>query len=138
MRKMLEEFYLGNIVPSERRISQDSDLLRATEHVYRCEQQLREQLDESGQTVLTELVGSQHDIDSIMARENFILGFRLGVRMMAECMDEDDGDTRRIEEAARETERQAGVGTCEATKDSGDTVHQKEAAPAVSGEESPV
>ena len=24
--------------------------------------------------------------------ENFILGFRLGVRMMAECMDANDGD----------------------------------------------
>ena len=138
MRKILEDFYLGNIVPSERRISPDSDLLRATEHVYRCEQQLREQLDESGQTVLTELVGSQHDIDSIMALENFILVFRLGVRMMAECMDEDDGDTRRIEEAARETERQASVSPCEAAEDGGDTAHQKEAAPAVSGEESPV
>ena len=138
MRKMLEEFYLGNIVPSERRISPDSDLRQAVEHVYQCERRLREQLNESGQTVLTELVGSQHDIDSIMARENFILGFRLGVRMMAECMDEDDGDTRRIEETARETERQAGVSPCEVAEDMGDTVHQEEATPAVSGEESPV
>jgi len=33
-------------------------------------------------------------IDSITACENFISGFRLGVRMMAECMDENDGDIR--------------------------------------------
>ena len=33
-------------------------------------------------------------IDSITALENFILGFRLGVRLMAECMDENDGDIR--------------------------------------------
>ena len=32
--------------------------------------------------------------------ENFVMGFRLGVRMMAECMDEDDGDT--LEEAQDE------------------------------------
>jgi len=31
------------------------------------------------------------EIDSITVMENFILGFRLGVRLMAECMDE-DGD----------------------------------------------
>jgi len=37
---------------------------------------------------------SQHEIDSITALENFVLGFRLGVRMMAECMDENDGDIR--------------------------------------------
>ena len=30
----------------------------------------------------------------ITALENFILGFRLGVRMMAECMDDNDGDIR--------------------------------------------
>jgi len=37
---------------------------------------------------------SQQEIDSITAMENFILGFRLGVRMMAECMDDNDGDIR--------------------------------------------
>ena len=31
---------------------------------------------------------------SITATENFILGFRLGVRLMAECMDNNDGDIR--------------------------------------------
>ena len=44
--------------------------------------------------ILEKLIRSQHEIDSITALENFILGYRLGVRMMVECMDEDDGDTR--------------------------------------------
>ncbi len=55
-----------------------------------------EQLDEAGQTVLAKLIESQHEIDSITALENFILGFRLGVRMMAECMDGNDGDIREV------------------------------------------
>lgn len=46
--------------------------------------------------LLDQLVKAQNEVDSITARENFILGFRLGVRLMAECMDEDDGDTREI------------------------------------------
>ena len=46
--------------------------------------------------ILTKLIRSQHDIDSITALENFILGFRLGVRMMAECMNENDGDTTEV------------------------------------------
>ncbi len=37
------------------------------------------------------LINAQQEIDSITVMENFILGFRLGVRLMAECMDEDDG-----------------------------------------------
>ena len=53
-----------------------------------------EQLDETEQTILTKLIRSQHEINSITATENFILGFRLGVRIMAECMDDNDGDIR--------------------------------------------
>ena len=39
------------------------------------------------------------DIDSITAQENFILGFRLDVRMMIECMDEDDGNIQNMEDS---------------------------------------
>ena len=44
--------------------------------------------------ILTKLTRSQHEIDSITALENFILGFRLGARIMMECMDENDGDIK--------------------------------------------
>ena len=49
---------------------------------------------ETEQEILTKLIQSQHEINSITATENFILGFRLGVRLMAECMDDNDGDIR--------------------------------------------
>ena len=55
---------------------------------------LLEQLGEAEQAVLAKLIESQQEIDSITARENFILGFRLGVRIMAESMDENDGDIK--------------------------------------------
>ena len=97
MRGILEDFYLGNIRPAERKMTPNSDLRRAVGRISHCEQQLRKQLNESEQILLTELNEAHHEIDGITACENFILGFRLGVRMMAECMDEDDGDTQRIE-----------------------------------------
>ena len=96
MRKTLEDFYYGNIVPCERQMVPGSELKRAADRVTRYETQLMEQLNENEQTILAKLIRSQHDIDSISAMENFILGFRLGVKMMAECMDEDDGDTREV------------------------------------------
>ena len=46
------------------------------------------------QALLAELVKVQHGIDDITALESFILGFRLGVRMMAECMDVNDSDIK--------------------------------------------
>ena len=96
MRRTLEDLYFGNITPTEQKMTPDSELKKAVDRVVRYENQLTELLDEDGQTILTKLIRSQHEINSITALENFILGFRLGARIMAECMDENDGDTREV------------------------------------------
>ena len=96
MRKTLESFFNGNIRPSENQMTHNSDLQRAVDKAARCEKRLTEQLGEPEKAILDELVRAQHDIDSITACENFIMGFRWGVRMMAECMDEDDGDIQKL------------------------------------------
>lgn len=94
MRKTLEDFYYGNISPNEQQMAPGSELKRAVGRVAHYENQLTEILDETGQTLLTKLIRSQHEIDSITALENFILGFRLGAKIMLECMGENDGDIR--------------------------------------------
>ena len=94
MRNTLEDLYYGNITPGAQEIVPNSELKRATDRVARFESQLTEQLGEDGQTILAKLVESQHEIDSITALENFILGFRLGAKITMECMDENDGDIR--------------------------------------------
>ena len=96
MRKTLENLYFGNISPNEQQMAPDSELKKAVDRVTRYESQLTEQLGEDEQTILTKLIRSQHEIESITALENFILGFRLGARIMAECMDENDGDIREV------------------------------------------
>ena len=94
MRNTLEDLYYGNITPGAQQITPDSELKRATDRVTRFESQLTERLDKDGQTILAKLIESQHEIDSITALENFILGFRLGAKITMECMDENDGDIR--------------------------------------------
>lgn len=94
MRKILQDFYYGNLTPGDQDIAPNSELRRAVDRITRCEQQLTERLGETEQAILSELVQAQHTADSITAVENFILGFRLGVRMMAECMDDNDGGIR--------------------------------------------
>ena len=94
MRKTLEDLYYGSITPNAQDMVPNSELKRAADRVARFEKQLTEQLDEAGQAILAKLTESQQEIDSITALENFILGFRLGARIMAECMDENDGDIR--------------------------------------------
>ena len=94
MRKTLEDLYYGNITPNEQQMVPGSEMAKAVARVTSCEKQLMEQLGEVEQTILTKFVRSQHEINSITATENFILGFRLGVRLMVECMDDNDGDIR--------------------------------------------
>ena len=94
MRKILEDLYYGNITPNEQQMVPGSEMAKAVARVTSCEKQLMEQLGEVEQEILTKFVRSQHEINSITATENFILGFRLGIRIMAECLDENDGDIR--------------------------------------------
>ena len=94
MRKTLEDLYYGNITPCEQQMIPGSELKRAVERVAKCEEQLMELLNEESQQILTRLTRSQREISSITATENFIRGFRLGVRLVTECMDDNDGDTR--------------------------------------------
>ena len=94
MRNTLEDLYYGNIAPGAQQIAPNSELKRATDRVARFEGQLTGRLDEDGQTILAKLIESQHEIDSITALENFIIGFRLGTRLIAESMDDNDGDIR--------------------------------------------
>ena len=96
MRNTLEDFYYGNITPGVQQIAPNSELKRATDRVTRFEDQLMERLDEDGQALLAKLLESQDEADSITARENFILGFRLGARITMECMDENDGDIKYV------------------------------------------
>ena len=94
MRNTLEDLYYGNITPGEQQVAPNSELKKATDRVARFKAQLTERLDEDGKTILTKLFESQDEVESIMARENFILGFRLGTKITMECMDENDGDIR--------------------------------------------
>lgn len=41
--------------------------------------------------LLLRLLNAENEIGATLAYENFVLGFRLGARMVLEIMDEDDG-----------------------------------------------
>ena len=90
MRKTLEDLYYGNIIPHEKRIPAKSELQRRVSRAAECENRLMELLDDEGKELLSVFTSAQQEIDSITAIDNFILGFRLGVRLMVECMDEND------------------------------------------------
>ena len=96
MRNTLEDLCCGNITPGAQQMAPNSELKRAEDRVTRFESQLTERLDEDGQTILAKLIESRDEVESITARENFILGFRLGAKITMECMDKNDGAIREV------------------------------------------
>lgn len=96
MRKTLKDLYYGNIRPYESKISASSELQRMTRRVDECEAQLSERLGESDRHTLEALTSAYQEINSINAIENFIIGFRLGVKLIIECMDDSDGNMQEM------------------------------------------
>ena len=91
MRDTLENLYFGNITPNDQIVKSGTALKKAMEQSAECEEQLTALLEGTEKTLLLRLINAENEIGSTMALENFILGFRLGVRMILEALDEDDG-----------------------------------------------
>ncbi len=101
MRKTLEDIYYGNIIPCDRQIAPGSNLERAMDRAQKCEEKLVGQLEGVQKSLLLDLVNAQNEIYSIMAVENFVLGFRLGMRLAVEALDGDDGELTAVKDGRR-------------------------------------
>ena len=91
MRDTLENLYFGKITPNEQDITPGSLLADAMDRAEQCEEKLTALLEGEEKPLLLRLLNAENEICSTMALENFILGFRLGVRMILEALDGDDG-----------------------------------------------
>ena len=91
MRDTLENLYFGNITPNDQIVKSGTALKKAMEQSAECEEQLTALLEGTEKTLLLRLINAENEIGSTIALENFVLGFRLGVRRILEALDEDDG-----------------------------------------------
>lgn len=87
----LEDLYYGNITPYDRQIRSGTSLMKAMDQSQECEEKLTELLEDDAHNPLLRLINAENEISSTLALENFILGFRLGARLILEMLDEDDG-----------------------------------------------
>ena len=91
MRDTLEDLYFGKITPNEQNITPGSVLADAMARAEQYEEKLTTLLEGEEKTMLLRLLNAENEIGSTLALENFILGFRLGMRLAIESLDEDDG-----------------------------------------------
>ena len=97
-RDTLEDLYFGNITPNEQDITPGSVLADAMDRAEQCEEKLTALLEGEEKTLLLRLLNAENEICSTMALENYILGFRLGMRIAIESLDEDDGNLTMTQE----------------------------------------
>ena len=98
MRDTLENLYFGKITPNEQDITPGSVLADAMDRAEQCEEKLTVLLEGEEKTMLLRLLNAENEIGSTLALENFILGFRLGMRLAIESLDEDDGSLTALPE----------------------------------------
>ncbi len=91
MPETLKALYYGNISPFEAPISAGSPLRKLASKLAKCETELTDLLDEEGQQLLKDFDDLHQQVASINSEENFIQGFRLGVRLLTECLVESQG-----------------------------------------------
>ena len=92
MRDTLEALYYGNITPCDKRIKSGTQLQQVLDEAEQLEEQLEDKLDKEGQALLHRLSDAENEAGSTIALENFILGFRLGMRLAVEgLLGGDDG-----------------------------------------------
>ena len=92
MRDTLEDLYYGNITPCDKRIKSGSPLQQVLDEAEQLTELLEARLDRDGKALLHRLSDAENEAGSTIALENFILGFRLGMRLTVEgLLGGDDG-----------------------------------------------
>ena len=92
MRKILEDLYYREIRPHDREIDMDSGLGKAMGRAERCEEKLAALLEGEAKALLLRLIDADNEISSTLALENFVQGFRLGMKLAVAGLEEVDGE----------------------------------------------
>lgn len=88
--KILEKLWLGNLNPSEQKLSPESELYKLTERIARREEALIPLLSDTARKVYKELRENQSELTSLNVFHAFATGFKLGTRIMHEVMEDKD------------------------------------------------
>ena len=82
----IQNLYYGRISPYEMSISAAPEYLKLKALAAKNEDLLKETLSDEQKELLGKLIESMTDISSISERDMFIVGFRLGVKLMIDVM----------------------------------------------------
>lgn len=73
-------------IPLRPPMPKGSEMYKLSTRLCKCGETLAQGLDEPAKAQLEVLTRTQWELNCLTAEENFILGFRLGVQVMVECL----------------------------------------------------
>ena len=85
---ILEELWRGNVTPNERAIKPDSEYHNLICAANAEEKRLMEYLSADGREVYDSLCKMRSDLAGMSEMDTFIVGFRMGARVMMEVLGE--------------------------------------------------
>ncbi len=91
MPETIKALYYGKLAPFETHIPVGSPLHKLVSRLAKREAELTELLDGDGRRLLKDFDDLHQQVTGISSEESFIQGFRLGARLMAECLTDSQG-----------------------------------------------
>lgn len=85
---ILEEFYLGDIRPSERGFKRNSQYARALDDLVEAGDALTDTLDEEQSELFEEYMDAQREVNVLTDCETFCYAFKLGAKIMLDVLTE--------------------------------------------------
>lgn len=96
--KVLTEFFYGNISPNEKQFIRGSHYEKTAKRLCKFEKELINKLDSECKSLLDGLIKEQMELNGLTAEENFIYGFKLGIRMAMEVLCDESDNAKPITE----------------------------------------
>ncbi|MDU4695902.1 MULTISPECIES: DUF6809 family protein [Paenibacillus] len=91
MKRIIEEFYYGNLKPEERMIPATPAYRPLNRHISDLMEEAKKKFSERDFELLEQILDLNGESSSMVTSEAFVQGFRMGALMMVEVFDGDGG-----------------------------------------------
>jgi len=96
MQSIIAELYYGNVLPFERRMPKSGEYSHIMKLLTRNEEELLKTLTEAQKETFEKFKANFAELNGIDEATTFVIGFKLGVRLIAEAMIKGDASTEPV------------------------------------------
>lgn len=88
MKSLLEEYYFSEVMPNNASVPKDKEYIKLMKRLFSCEEHFYEILDSAERAQFQSYLEDQSEMNAIDWLDSFVAGFRLGVRILLEALEQ--------------------------------------------------